>query len=41
MSKTDVGGDAVYIDGNQVAIAGDQNMTDTIGVAANQVNVTE
>jgi HK97 family phage portal protein len=39
LGKTDIGGDAVYIDGNQVAIAGDENMTDTIGVAANQVNV--
>ena len=41
LRKTDIGGDAVYIDGNQVAIAGDENMTDTIGVPANQVNVKE
>jgi len=38
MRKTDVGGNALYIDGNQMPIAGDVNMTDTIGVSASEAN---
>jgi HK97 family phage portal protein len=38
LGRTDVGGDAIYIDGNQTAIAGDEDMTDTIGVAVNTAN---
>jgi hypothetical protein len=37
LGTTDVGGNSVYIDGNQVAVAGDKNMTDTIGVPANML----
>ena len=38
LGKTDLGGDAIYIDGNQTAIAGDEDMTDTIGVPVNTAN---
>ena len=34
LGRVDKGGDAVYIDANRVAVAGDEDFTDTIGIPA-------
>lgn len=41
LGRCGIGGDALYVDGNQVAVAGDENMSDTIGVPAGMVNMPD
>lgn len=37
LGRVDEGGDVIYIDANRVAVAGDENFTDSIGIPAREV----